>query len=93
MSNTYLKKLANILEMLHNLDRDLNLVGLMKLKKKYITQLPLIFITLVNVIFLMSLNHQAFLDQLYTKLLKISKIIIWSNLLNLIMTEEKYILN
>ena len=93
MSNTYLKKLANILEMLHNLDRDLNLVGLMKLKKKYITQLPLIFITLVNVIFLMSLNRQAFLDQLYTKLLKISKIIIWSNLLNLIMTEEKYILN
>ena len=34
MSNTYLKKLANILEMLHNLDRDLNLVGFNETEKK-----------------------------------------------------------
>ena len=34
MPNTYLKKLANILEMLHNLDRDLNLVGFNETEKK-----------------------------------------------------------
>ena len=34
MSKTYLKKLANILEMLHNLDRDLNLVGFNETEKK-----------------------------------------------------------
>lgn len=34
MTNTYLKKLSNILEMLHNLDRDLNLVGFNETEKK-----------------------------------------------------------
>jgi DNA-binding MarR family transcriptional regulator len=34
MSTTYIKKLANILEMLHNLDRDLNLVVFNETEKK-----------------------------------------------------------
>ena len=34
MTNTYLKKLSNILEMLHNLDRDLNLIGFNETEKK-----------------------------------------------------------
>jgi DNA-binding MarR family transcriptional regulator len=34
MSTTYIKKLANILEMLHNLDRDLNLLVFNETEKK-----------------------------------------------------------
>jgi DNA-binding MarR family transcriptional regulator len=34
MSTTYIKKLANILEMLHNLDRDLNLIVFNETEKK-----------------------------------------------------------
>ena len=34
MPTTYIKKLANILEMLHNLDRDLNLVVFNETEKK-----------------------------------------------------------
>jgi DNA-binding MarR family transcriptional regulator len=34
MSTTYIKRLANILEMLHNLDRDLNLVVFNETEKK-----------------------------------------------------------
>ena len=34
MSNTYIEKLANLLEMLHNLDCDLNLVGFNETEKK-----------------------------------------------------------
>ena len=34
MSNNYIKQLANILEMLHNLDSDLNLVGFNETEKK-----------------------------------------------------------
>ena len=34
MPNSYIKQLANILEMLHNLDSDLNLIGLNETEKK-----------------------------------------------------------
>ena len=34
MSNTYIKQLANLLQMLHNLDRDLNLVAFNETEKK-----------------------------------------------------------
>jgi hypothetical protein len=34
MSNKYIKELANILEMLNNLDRDLNLIGFNETEKK-----------------------------------------------------------
>ena len=54
MSNTYIEKLANLLEMLHNLDRDLNLVGFNETEKKSITPSLIRHITMVNVIFLMS---------------------------------------
>jgi DNA-binding MarR family transcriptional regulator len=34
MPNSYIKQLANILEMLHNLDSDLNLIGFNETEKK-----------------------------------------------------------
>ena len=53
MSNTYIKQLANLMQMLHNLDRDLNLVAFNETEKKFTTPLLMKFITMVNVIFLM----------------------------------------
>ena len=37
MSNTYIKQLANLMQMLHNLDRDLNLVAFNETEKIYYT--------------------------------------------------------
>ena len=34
MSNTYIEQLANLMQMLHNLDRDLNLVAFNETEKK-----------------------------------------------------------
>ena len=53
MSKHILEQLANLLQMLQNLDRDLNLVSFNETEKKFTTPLPMRFIIKVNVIFLM----------------------------------------
>ena len=54
MTKTYIEQLANLMQMLQNLDRDLNLVAFNETEKKFTTPLLMKFIIMVNVIFLMS---------------------------------------
>ena len=67
MTNKYTKNLTDILEMLWNIERDLNLIKYNETEKKFTILLLGKYPLVAHVIYLMLSKNQVFQDQQYIK--------------------------